>query len=108
MNVLQSLKSISAYPVPTLTLQEAASEGGVDTDTEVTAEVRQSAAFKRAQACVLRFLSEAPNVSQGGQSYSFNEYERKQFRRRAEQLLDEIGDDTDSLGIPFGYMGEDF
>lgn len=94
--------------MPTLTLQEAASEGGVDVGTEVTEEVRQSAAFKRAQACVLRFLSEAPNVSQGGQSYSFSESERRWFRRRAEKLLEEIGDDTDSLGIPFGYMGEDF
>ena len=76
MNVLQSLRSLSSYPIPTATIEDVAEGVGLAIDTELTQELRKDKRFKRAQARVYMCLSEAPNVSQGGISYSFSEEER--------------------------------
>lgn len=107
MNVLQSLRSLSSYPIPTATIEDVAEGVGLAIDTEVTQELRKDKRFKRAQALVYIFLSEAPNVSQGGISYSFSEEERRRFRLRAESLLEQIGDATSEAGVEYGYKGED-
>ena len=107
MNVLQSLRSISSYPIPTATIEDVAEGVGLAIDTELTQELRKDKRFKRAQARVYMFLSEAPNVSQGGISYSFSEEERRRFRLRAENLLEQIGDATSEAGVEYGYKGED-
>ena len=107
MNVLQSLRSLSSYPIPTATIEEVAEGVGLAIDTELTQELRKDKRFKRAQARVYMFLSEAPNVSQGGISYSFSEEERRRFRLRAENLLEQIGDATSEAGVEYGYKGED-
>lgn len=107
MNVLQSLRSLSSYPIPTATIEDVAEGVGLAIDTEVTQELRKDKRFKRAQARVYIFLSEAPNVSQGGISYSFSEEERRRFRLRAESLLEQIGDATSEAGVEYGYKGED-
>ena len=107
MNVLQSLKSLSGYPIPLATIQYVADGVGLGVDTELTPELRGSKEFKRAQARVYIYLSEAPNVSQGGISYSFSEEERRRFRLRAESILDEIGDNENAFGVEYGYKGED-
>ena len=73
MNVLQSLRSLSSYPIPTATIEDVAEGVGLAIDTELTQELRKDKRFKRAQARVYMFLSEAPNVSQGGISYSFSD-----------------------------------
>jgi hypothetical protein len=75
-------------------------------DTEATTEVRKSKNFKRAQAKVYEFLADAPNVSQGGISFGFTDDERRRFRLKAGNLLDEVGDNNNS-GIEYGYMGGD-
>lgn len=71
MNVLQSLKSLSGYPIPLATIQDVADEVGISVDAETTQELRGSKEFKRAKARVYLYLSKAPNVSQGGITYSF-------------------------------------
>ena len=53
------------------------------------------------------WLSVAPDVSQGGQSYSFTDEQRKQFRNRANSLYDDFGA-SDEAGTPkpiYGYKG---
>ena len=107
MNVLQSLRSLSSYPIPTATIEDVAEGVGLAIDAELTQELRKDKRFKRAQARVYMFLSEAPNVSQGGISYSFSEEERRRFRLRAENLLEQIGDATSEAGVEYGYKGED-
>lgn len=107
MNVLQSLKSLSSYPIPAATIENVAEGVGLTVTEDATQEVRNGKAFKRAQAQVYLFLSEAPNVSQGGISYSFSDEDRKRFRSRAQNILNEIGEGESSSGVDFGYMGED-
>ena len=107
MNVLQSLRSLSSYPIPTATIEDVAEGVGLSLDTELSQELRKDKRFKRAQAKIFLFLSEAPNVTQGGISYSFSEEERRRFRLRAENLFDEIGEANSGTGVEYGYQGED-
>ncbi len=106
MNVAQSLRSLSAYPIPSATLQDIAEGVGLSADTDLTQELRRSSEFRRAQAGVYLFLSEAPNVTQNGISYSFSDDDRRRFKTRAESILDELGDTTDN-GVSYGYQGEE-
>lgn len=60
--------------------------------------------YKKAVADVLMWLSNAPDVSQGGQSYSMTDDQRKQLRMRAMAIYQETGDDTRKQTI-YGYKG---
>lgn len=106
MNVAQSLRSMSAYPIPAVTLQSIAAGEGLDADELLTSGLLRSREYRRAQAGVYLFLSEAPNVSQNGISYSFSDDDRRRFRTRAESILDELGDKANS-GVSYGYQGEE-
>ncbi len=108
MNIIESLKSLTAYPVPTATLTNICDEVGLDSQAAATSERRQAKAYKRAKALVYSFLSEAPNVSQGGISYSFSEDERSRFKKRAEAILKDIAEEDPTMVAAGGYIGEDF
>lgn len=107
MTILQSLKSLSGYPIPQLSLVNIAEESGLTVGNEADEGVRQSKAFKRAKARVYILLSESPNVSQGGITYSFSDEDRKRFRMQAQDLLEEVGDEASMIGDNYGWQGED-
>lgn len=105
-SILETLKAISAYPVPLRTLDEVAERRGVSLADEATKEKLQSREYNLAKADLLLWLSFAPNVSQGGQSYSFSEEQRKQFKNTAYSLYNDFGEDeTDKPKATFGYKG---
>ena len=66
--LLSSLQAINAYPVPQSFFEATAASRGLDLKAEITQEALNSKAYRLARADVLMWLSEAPNVSQGGQS----------------------------------------
>lgn len=104
--ILEALKGVNAYPIPFRTLVEVASGRGVDLTAEATQEVLQSGAYNLAVADLLMWLALAPNITQGGQSYSFTDEQRTQFKNRAHDLYDEFG--TDEAATPktlYGYKG---
>jgi hypothetical protein len=107
MTILESLKSLSGYPLSRLSLVDITEEVGLAADGEATQGVRQSKPFKRAKARVYIMLAEAPDVSQGGITYSFSDEDKKHFRMQAQALLEEVGDDISGLGDDYGWMGED-
>lgn len=107
MDVFNFLKSVSAYPVPMMTLAEIASGRGLYLTDEADEDTTASQAYKGAKADLLIWLSVAPNVSQGGQSYSFSEYERKNMRAQAMALYGEIGESaSENKGVKYGYKGD--
>ena len=108
MTIQQSLKSLSAYPIPTTTLQDIAEGCGLSLVGELTPEVRGSKEMKRAKAQIYIYLITAPNISQNGVSFSFTAEERKQFKKMAVGIIKDIGDDTSSLVGKYGYIGENF
>lgn len=103
--VQEALKGVNAYPVPLRTLIEVAEARGLSLTSEATKDVLGSDAFKLATADILLWLSAAPNISQGGQSYSFSEEQRSQLRRRAYALYAECGEDGAASKPTYGYKG---
>lgn len=108
MTVLQSLSSLTAYPVPSAKIQDIADGCGLSLDSELTPEMRNSKEMRRAKAQTYAYLITAPNISQNGISFSFSAEERKQFKKLAVDLLKEIGDDTSGIKLKYGYIGENF
>ena len=106
MTILQSLKSLSGYPLSQLSLENAIEEAGLTADAVATKAVRGGSAYKRAKAHVYLLLAEAPDVSQGGISYSFSDEDKRLFRTQAQALLDDIGDDS-LVSDNYGWQGED-
>lgn len=107
MNILQSLKSLSAYPIPTLTVQDIAERASLDAQADASKDIRASKAFKRARAYIYIYLSEAPDVTQQGVTFSFTDEDRKRFLRKANGLLEEIGETEYTTGeVICGYIGD--
>lgn len=105
--VIEALRGVNAYPVPPRTLAAVARRRGVELDAEATREVLAGRAFNLARADLLMWLSAAPDVSQGGQSYSFTDEQRRQFRVRAAGLYRDFGAEGEA-GAPksrYGYKG---
>ena len=105
MTVLDSLRSISGYPLSAFALEMAAISRGLDIREEVTKDVAASDAYRLAKADVLMMLADAPDVTQEGISYSFTDEQRNSFRMSASVIYGECGDDTAGSTI-YGYKGD--
>lgn len=64
-----------------------------------------SSDFRKATADVYMWLSNAPDVSQGGQSYSFTDEQRKHFRQHAMAIYKEEGEAKAVKSTIYGYKG---
>lgn len=103
--VLESLKGISAYPIPLRTLVESAKRRGLFLDEEASQERITSKVYKVVKADLLSWLALAPNITQGGQSFSFTDEQRQQFRNQAKALYDECGEVSTASKPIYGYKG---
>nr|DAD63645.1 MAG TPA: hypothetical protein [Caudoviricetes sp.] len=103
--VLESLKGISAYPIPLRTLVESAKRRGLILDEEASQERITSKVYKVVKADLLSWLALAPNITQGGQSFSFTDEQRQQFRNQAKALYDECGEVSTASKPIYGYKG---
>lgn len=101
------LKGINAYPIPTATLEAISVVRGLTLNAPFTKAIAESNAFKLAKADVYAYLAKAPNVSQGGQSYSFDEATRKKLSAMADAIYDEVGDpEAKVAAVSYGYKGK--
>lgn len=103
--VLETLKGVSAYPVPLRTLVETSEQRGLSLTEIATREVIVGKAYKLAKADLLLWLAFAPNITQGGQSFSFTDEQRQQFRNQAKALYDECGEESATIRPLYGYKG---
>lgn len=87
------------------TLSAIATARGLDLEEDFTLDVSSGRSYLLATADVLLWLSSAPDISQGGQSYSFTDEQRTMLRARAKALLATYDEDTTSSGITYGYKG---
>lgn len=106
MTVLEAIKGVNSYPVPLREITEIALRRGLTLEQEATQETVTGKAYLLAKADVLLWLSFAPDITQGGQSYSFTDEQRLQLRKRANALYSELGDETLGAVKPvYGYKG---
>ncbi len=104
--IQNALIGITLYPLPSRTIQEIAARRGITLSDDATQEALKGKAYNLAKADLLMWLSFAPNVTQGGQSYSFSEDQRLQFRNQANSLYKEFAEDGSATQKPiYGYKG---
>lgn len=104
--VLEALKGLNAYPIPLRTLGETAERRGLDLCAEATKAVLAGKDYNLAAADLLMWLSFAPDVSQGGQSFSFTDEQRRRLRNRARGLYRDFGAEAESgAKTVYGYKG---
>lgn len=102
--ISKSLKSLSSYPIPSATIEEVAEALGLNPSDDITPSIRNSNNYKLAKAGIYDFLSEAPNISQAGISYSLSDGERKRFKAKADLSRNELDYNNQDY---YGYQGED-
>lgn len=107
ITVLDALRGVNAYPIPLSEFIREAERWGLALDGEATQEVLRGKAFNLALAALLLWLSFAPDITQGGQSYSFTDEQRLQLRNRARALQDQFMDEEEAQQNKpvYGYKG---
>lgn len=107
LTVFDSLIGVTGYPIPARTVKTISLRRGLDMGAVPSQELLTSREFRLCEADLLMWLSSAPNVGQGGQSYNFTDEQRRDFRNRAKAIYDDLGEvaDGDSAGIRYGYKG---
>ncbi len=105
MTIAESLQGITMYPIPQATLESIAVARGIAIDQTVTQTILKSGNYNLAKADVLIWLSFAPNISQGGQNYSFTDEQRLQYRQEGKRLLNTWEQEESTTKAIFGYKG---
>lgn len=104
MTVLDSLRSLTNYPVPDAFFESIGEEVGLDMNEELTAV--EAVPLNRVRARTYIFLATAPNVSEGGVSISFTAAEKKYFLSLAKRYAELAGEDGLFPGPAYGYKGQ--
>lgn len=107
MTIEVSLRSLTGYPLPDNTIARVGVVRGLSLDSDATEEILSTSAYRLATADVYYYLATAaPNVSQGGISYSFSAEERGRFLSIARAIYEEEGvTDASVQGTTYGYKG---
>lgn len=99
--IVESLRALNAYPIPTQALVSIAEGRGLSPYDNVF-DIKN---YTLATADVYMWLSNAPDVSQGGQSYSFTDEQRKFFRQQAKAIYESTGEAAATKTTIYGYKG---
>jgi len=106
ITVFDALLAVSAYPIPARVIKSTALKRAVDLEVPADEANVKTDAFRLATADLYVWLFFAPNVSQGGQSYSFTEPQRDWWKKQAMDIYEELDPDAlSALQTKYGYMG---
>ena len=103
MTVIEALKSITNYPIPTATLNRVAVERGLEPATDMDAQKFNSSSYKLAEADTLMWIAAAPSFSEGGVSISYSEKDKAEMRNKANAIYTANGETN--AAVQFGYKG---
>lgn len=105
MTLSDYLRGLTNYPVPEEALQSILSKRGASYDTDT---IDEDQLLCLTTADVYRWLSTAPDVSQGGQSYSLSDNIREYYRKRARELYQAGGEPVEEVKakVRYGYKGD--
>lgn len=105
MNINQALRSVTTYPLTADFLESVAVGAGLSLEDMATEELLNSRVYKKALGRIYLYLAEAPNVSQGGISFTFSESDRVRYERKGNELLREATSGAEG-NTRYGYKGE--
>ena len=112
MTVKEALRAVHAYPIPDRVLSNTAEARDLSLETEINSTIRQDNKFKLAEADLLVWVSQAPNVSEAGVSFDMLVTDRKELRERANRIYGDLGDSkynppaSNTVNV-FSYQGDD-
>lgn len=101
--IAQGLKGVNAYPVHPDVLETTCIRRGLRMSDPLTAQVMQGKAYNLAIADLYMWIADAPDVSQGGQSFTLSDTERKALRNKAATLYTEHHEGAATV---YGYKGD--
>lgn len=104
MTLIDYLRGLTNYPVSEEALQSILSARGATDRTQYDGKAQSLLAM----ADLYRWLSTAPDISQGGQSYSLSDNIREYYRKRARELYRLAGEPVEEVKakVQYGYKGE--
>lgn len=109
VTIQQAFQNVNPYPINLQVLQQVASLRGLTLTATLTPEIAQSAAYNLALADLYNWIALAPNISQGGQSYSLTDAQRQNLRDAASRLYIKYADKEEAAQkctTPiYGYKG---
>lgn len=103
--ICDALRGISAYPISLHAIERVAEMRGLTLGDNFSAEVGRTATYNLAEADLYDWLSEAPNISIGGQYYAITDAERKLWIAKAQRIRTEWGEEAKSKSVVYGYKG---
>ena len=104
MTLIDYLRGLTNYPVPEEALQSILSKRGLDGKSTMT----DDKLLCLVTADLYSWVALAPDISQGGQSYSLTDNIREYYRRRANELYQAGGEPESVLEEHprYGYKGD--
>lgn len=104
MTLSEYLRGLTNYPVSEEALQSILSKRGLDGKRTMT----DDKLLCLVTADLYSWLSLAPDISQGGQSYSLSDNIREYYRKRARELYQAGGEPVEEVKakVRYGYKGE--
>lgn len=106
VTVYDSFKTVSGYPIPDAQIRFVATKRGIGLDNMVTPDIAKSDSYRLAQADLMKWVSTAPNISQGGVSFDILYSDRERLREMAEAIYGELGETATGDTKPkYGYKG---
>jgi hypothetical protein len=108
--IYDSLKTVSGYPIPHTEIEVVAIKRGVNLGDTLTSEVMKLDSYRLAQADLMKWVSTAPNISQGDVSFDILYSDRERLREQANAVYGEFGEGAGATTgkRKYGYMGNRF
>ena len=91
MTIKEDLQSINLYPISDVQVLKVCEKRGLQAESEITNEIRLSAAYKLATADIYKWMAFVPSsISENGISFSISEADRKRFLDEANKVYEEL------------------
>lgn len=92
MTVQEALTSLSTYPIPDSTIEMIAGSREQELTATLNDTVRASQAYRLCVADVMKWLSGAPNINEGGIQVSLLVNVRDDLRKKSNAIYKEYND----------------
>lgn len=92
MTVKEALISLSTYPIPDSTIEMIAGSRGQDLAATYSQAVNDSKEYRLCKADVMKWLSGAPSINEGGIQIGLLISVREDFRKKANAIYKEYDD----------------
>ena len=96
---------MSSYPMSPEVIRLRCMERGLHPDEDFRGGIATRKEYQLLKADVLVYLSEVPNVTQEGVSFSILETTRQQMAKEAERIYRKYGDPNAPKKPRYGYKG---